>query len=137
MVGAPESTTGALVSTPGWETKISHATPYSQKKKERNQPSGYTSHISSVNSHAGPGQSCWALLLLEGALDAGEIPARPPGEGPGRVLLLQGAVQSKPGLHGPLSWASTASPDPGVSELEKTLLILAELGTPEMPQVPT
>ena len=53
-LGPPESTTGTLGFTPGWETKIPHATQNSQKKK-KNQLSGHTSHISSVNSVQDPG----------------------------------------------------------------------------------
>lgn len=88
------------------------------------------------------GSRGWGGHLALGDVKAqgeGAVSRQPgrPGRGVDGCFFSRGTVQSKPGLHGPLNWASTASPDPGVSELEKTLLILAELGTPETPRVPT
>ena len=115
-LGPPESTTGTLGFTPGWETKIPHATQNSQKKKK----SALWSHEPhfKCQQRAGPGQSRWALLLLQ-CSRCQEIPARPPGDRPGNPAHSappgKTELLRKPGSRSshPAGWVLQAAGAPG------------------------
>lgn len=116
----------------GWGGHLALGDVKAQPSQQPHQVRPRLLRLIGAKSHLQPGpfQPAEGRQAGEGAVS--RQPSRP-GRGVDGCFFSRGTVQSKPGLHGLLNWASTASPDPGVSELEKTLLILAELGTPETP----